>query len=154
MSTNNMIHVEGYWPTAEKMGKGYQFNEGNDNKKSFIRTSISVREAYKAKDSDEYGFFNVPIKAFGGTAEYMNRFLPGDYIGIEGEFACDAPYEKDGKTVYPGVHVVVRNVQRYSTKASRDAEKLNNGSANNAAHTATASPFAKKTTSSNPFARK
>lgn len=150
MSVNNTIHIEGYWPTAEKMGKGYMFNEGNADKKSFLRTSISVRESYKAKDADEYEYFYVPIKAFGSTAEYLNRLQPGDFVGIEGELNRDAAYEKDGVKVYPDMHVVVRNAQRYSSKASRDADKLNN---NPVPRTPQATPFAKKA-SANPFARK
>lgn len=153
MSINNNIHIEGYWPDSEKLGKGYIFVQGDDNKKSFIRTEISVKDSYRAKDSNEIKFTRVHVKAFSNTAEYLNRLQPGDYVGIEGELRRDDPYEdKDGNTVYPDLYIAVRNAQRYSSKAARDLDYKNSG-ADTAAKPAATNVFAKKA-SSNPFARK
>ena len=77
--------------------------------------TLAVQDDY---DKDKAAF--VPCKAFGKTAECVEKYLhKGDYIGVDGRIETGS-YEKDGKKVYT-TDVVVTTIT-FTPKVVKTAE--------------------------------
>lgn len=58
----------------------------------------------------------------------------GDLIGIQGEVRCDAPYMKDGVTVYPSQYVLAQKMEFKESKSVTDARRAKKVAEAAAAH--------------------
>lgn len=47
----------------------------------------------------------------------------GDLIGVQGEVRCDAPYMKDGVTVYPSQYILAQKMEFKESKSVTDARR-------------------------------
>lgn len=59
----------------------------------------------------------------------------GDLIGVQGEVRCDAPYMKDGVTVYPSQYVLAQKMEFKESKSVTDARRAKKVAEAAAAHT-------------------
>lgn len=125
MNPRNNVTLIGYYPDPEKMGKSLFYKAGEEGKKSYIRGKVSVRRAFKDKDSSNYKYDYVSYKAFGHNADYLHNYAKsGDLIAIQGEIQVDENYEdKDGNTVYGQPFVMVDNVAIISGQSDESSEK-------------------------------
>ena len=58
----------------------------------------------------------------------------GDLIGVQGEVRCDAPYMKDGVTVYPSQYVLAQKMEFKESKSVTDARRAKKVAEAAAAH--------------------
>lgn len=47
----------------------------------------------------------------------------GDLIGVQGEVRCDAPYMKDGVTIYPSQYILAQKMEFKESKSVTDARR-------------------------------
>lgn len=59
----------------------------------------------------------------------------GDLIGVQGEVRCDAPYMKDGVTVYPSQYILAQKMEFKESKSVTDARRAKKVAEAAAAHT-------------------
>jgi single-stranded DNA-binding protein len=58
----------------------------------------------------------------------------GDLIGVQGEVRCDAPYMKDGVTVYPSQYILAQKMEFKESKSVTDARRAKKVAEAAAAH--------------------
>lgn len=126
MNARNTVTLIGYFPNQEKLGKSAMYKEGSDGKKSFMRSKISVKRAFKDKDgNNRYDY--ITFKAFGAQADFLHNYADqegNDIIAITGELQVDDNYENDsGEIVYGQPFVMVDSAQIISSGSSAPQEK-------------------------------
>lgn len=90
---------------------------GEDKSMAILRNSIAVPRKVKNKATGKYDSDFINIEAFGGTAEFINKyFTKGSKIGITGEIRTGSYTNKDGVKVYT-TNVVVNNAEFVSSKS-------------------------------------
>ena len=108
---------------SENAPHNYIFSQGNEEKKSFLRMTLSTRKPGGKKDENGYAeTFFCPVKAFGPTAEHINRFFgEGSKIVISGELDMSEEYKSpDGKVYPPRMELIANRVWFVGEKS--DAE--------------------------------
>ena len=96
MGKNN-INIQGVIPASDKLTGAFEFFNNDPNKTPMLNFLVSVRRAYKPEGEKFYPEDLIPCKAFGKTAENINRFFgKGQPIQLDGSMYKDAGYEKDG----------------------------------------------------------
>jgi single-stranded DNA-binding protein len=141
MNPRNVVVITGYAPNPEKMGKAHIYKAGEGDKKSFLRSKLSVRRAYKDRDG-EYKYDYLPFTAFGSNADFINNYVNGgDIITLHGELQISDNYEKDGETVYGTPFVLVDGVCIQHSAETRESSDGNGNAARK--------PAAPKASSSN-----
>lgn len=102
MSLNN-VNLNGKIPHFEG-----NYKAGEGDKTSFLSWAVSVQRDRKPADAKYYPEDLINIKAFGGTADFINNYFnKGDGIIISGRIQKDDDYEKDGKQMKGGMYVLV-----------------------------------------------
>lgn len=145
MNVRNIVNLIGYYPDPEKMGKTFMYKAGSGDKKSFLRTKLNVKRAFKNKDGENV-YDWIPFTAFGSNADYIQKYVnAGDIISIQGEIQISENYEKDGKTIYGQPFVLVDAV---STISSNNGEKSEGSAAKSSSKS---SAPAKKSSGFNPL---
>ena len=116
----NTIALNGKIPNFEA-----RYTAGEGDKTSFMNYAISVKRDRKKADEQYYPEDLINIKAFGGTADFINNyFKPKDGIIIVGRLQRDDDYEKDGQTVKGQLYVLVEKASFPEGKANvGDGEK-------------------------------
>ena len=127
------------------MGKTFSYREGTGDKKSFLRSKLNVKRAFKKDGENVYDW--IPFTAFGSNADYIQKYVnAGDIISIQGEIQISDNYEKDGKTIYGQPFVLVDAV---SIISSNNGEKSEGGAAKSSSSKSSAP--AKKSSGFNPL---
>lgn len=87
----------------------YHFKEAQDeNHQDFLMGQISVDTSQKDKETGYAISCLHDFKCWGPTAKYIYEYIkPGQEVAMTYELRKDAPYEKDGQTVYPGSYLYV-----------------------------------------------
>lgn len=94
------------------------FKAGEGEKKSFLSWAVSVQRDFKPADAQYYPEDLLNFKAFGPTADFINKFFAqGDGIIITGRIQRDDDYEKDGATVKGQMYVLVEKASFVVGKA-------------------------------------
>ena len=134
----NSVHLIGRIPNTEKIG--YNYKAAQDPKHNVMSACISVRRAFKKKDEQYYPEDLFNIKAFGATADYMNKFVKrGDTVAIDGELQRDEDWtDKQGQTHRGGYSVRIDSITKVGGTDNASAPA---GAAGNTV-AAPANPFA------------
>lgn len=110
----NIVLINGKIPHFEA-----NYKAGEGEKTSFMNYAISVKRDRKPADAQYYPEDLISIKAFGGTADFINNyFKAGDGIILQGRIQRDDDYEKDGQTVKGQLYVLVEKAMFPDGKAS------------------------------------
>lgn len=109
------IVFDGYvLPNTEKSKNNFVFFEAKDNKVAFLSFKVSTRRPFAKKDDNGYYPTDIiPCKAFGPTAELINKYYSqGGGINIaSANFSIQEATEKSDGTVYPShLVLIVREV--------------------------------------------
>ena len=89
----------------------------DENATAILFNTIAVQRKTKDKTTGKYESDFISIKAFGKTAEFVEKyFKKGDKIGITGEIRTGSYTNKDGVKVYT-TDVVVNNAEFVSSKS-------------------------------------
>lgn len=84
------------------------FKPAEGEKKAFMSWCVSVKRDFKKADEQYYPEDLINFKAFGATAEFINKFFQkGAGIIITGRLQRDEDYEKDGQTIKGQMSVLV-----------------------------------------------
>lgn len=68
---------------------------------AFARFTVAVNRSFKNKETGEYDTDFIGCKAFGKTAEFIEKYFgKGDMIGITGNIQTGSYENKKGDTVY------------------------------------------------------
>lgn len=74
--------------------------KGKNPRKSFARFTVAVSRPYK-NDDGEYDADFISVKAFGGTADFVNGyFKKGTWIAVQGSINTGSYDNENGETVY------------------------------------------------------
>ena len=94
------------------------YKAGEGEGKSFLSWAVSVPRDYKKPDDQYYPEDLLNFKAFGPTADFINKFFKqGDGIVISGRIQRDEDYEKDGQTVKGQMYILVEKAMFQAGKA-------------------------------------
>ena len=106
---NNMFIVKGF------LAKSFEVKVANNGKSYAVGAVAVATGTTDAQGKKVYNY--LPIKAFGKTAELMNKHLQhGDYVELSGQLSMNSNYSKDGKTVYGTMFCAVREFSRLSQR--------------------------------------
>lgn len=124
-----------------------------DGEKPFIMWNISVRRDYKKQDESYYPEDVVPVKAWSGTAKFLNdHFQTGSSVILTGRLEKSDNYvDTAGETKYGQLYLNIS--QAYFAGSKSESE----GSAPTSKAAPAANTPAKKTTASagkNPLAKR
>ena len=129
----NQITMDGrILKNSENAPHNYTFIQGNEDKKSFLRMTLSTRKPGGKKDANGYAeTFFFPVKAFGATAEHIHRFFgEGAKVVVSGELDMSDEYTSpEGKVYAPRAELIANRVWFVGEKEN-DAAGAANGYAN------------------------
>ena len=114
MSLNN-VTLNGRIPHFEA-----RYTAGEGDKTSFMNWAVSVQRDRKPADAQYYPEDLINIKAFGGTADFINNyFKAGDGIVIVGRIQKDEDYtDKEGNQQKGQLYVLVEKAMFQAGRAS------------------------------------
>lgn len=114
----NAVHLIGRIPNTEKIG--YNYKVAQDPKHNSMMACISVRRAFKKKDEQYYPEDLFNIKAFGATADYMNKFVKrGDMIALDGELQRDEDWtDSQGQSHRGGYSIRIDSITKVGGEKS------------------------------------
>ena len=137
---NNCTFV-GRIPDTDKIK--YNYVEGNENKKSYIKGALSVRRSYKPKDAQYYPEDLISFTAFGVNADYMHSYVPrGSTVVISGSLQVDTVEGDDGsKRTYTSI--IVDSVRAVGSNKKNDNNE-DNSTQEEAAKDNNSNPFANR----------
>lgn len=95
---------------------------GNDEK-AFAMFTVAVNRPFKNKESGEYEADFIRCKAFGKTAEFIDKwFEKGNPIGVTGWIQTGSYTDKNGNQAY-STDVVVENAEFVASKNDKDNDE-------------------------------
>lgn len=139
----NLVALEGRIPFD------LEIKNGDDDKRAFLGFPVSVRRNYKPEGEQYYPEDLLYCKAFGRTAQNIEKFFSkGGSIIIRGEARMDDDYEKDGEVVKGKMYIHVVGFEFLSGNGNGNS---GNG---NGSDSAPKTSTTKKTSASGGLARK
>lgn len=87
------------------------YSAGNDQKRSFIALTLSVKNDFKSSKTGKYEYQFLKCIAYGKTADFINKyFKAGKAIEITDSSIVNNNYEQKGIKIYEQV-VKIKNVE-------------------------------------------
>ena len=124
-NARNSVHLIGYY---SGLGKNTppKYTAGEDGgRRSALSAKISVRRNYKDKESNQYQYDYLMIKAFGAKADFLHNYAKdGDIISIDGNIRVGDNYEKDGQIIYGQPEIFVDDVSIVFSNNSDEEEQV------------------------------
>lgn len=115
---NNLVQLKG------RLTKDPVFFEPNKDGGRKVMATLAVKNNFKSRDGEyKSEFVNLEALVYSkdGTLGVYDRIHKGDEIHVFGSIAKDAPYEKDGVTVYPEMKIVPSQISFCEAKSVTDA---------------------------------
>lgn len=102
------------------------YKPAEGDKKSFINVKLAISTGIK--EGDYYKERIITAKAFGGTADFLNKYYQtGDYITVEGKYIDGQDYEKDGEIVKAMPELMISSIHGFPRR-KEDGESNNSKS--------------------------
>lgn len=96
---------------------GLVYTPATDGKKSYARVKLSVSTGIKDEETGYYKERLINAKAFGATADFLDKFYQqGDYITVDGRYQDAKEYEKDGEIVRPQPELLINSIHGFARK--------------------------------------
>lgn len=97
------------------------FKEAEGDKKAFANVKLAISTG--VKEGDYYKERIITAKAFGGTAEFLNKYYQnGDFITVEGKYVDGQDYEKDGEMVKAMPELIINNIHGFPRRKEGEDE--------------------------------
>lgn len=125
----------------------------NEDKKSFLRFTVSVQRNYKPEGEKYYPEDLIVCKAYNEKAKFIADYFPkGSFIIVRGDLRRDNDYEKDGQLYKGQLFVNVNDVYFEPKNNGNDTESSSGKSASKSTATPKrANPFSGGSAKKSPF---